>query len=208
MNPLPAFSATLPAVSFRLRRSSQAFLFFATCAVSSVLLAQTDPNPNAADAANANGRNRRGQNGTGAQGGRGNFNPEEMQQRMNAMLREQFDVSDDAEWKLISDRINVVSELRRTAMNVGGGFGGLRGGPGAMPGGGGRGGRGGANPEQDALRQAVTDKLPEAEIKARLERLREVRKANEEKLTKAQEELRAILSVRQEAVAVMAGLLP
>jgi hypothetical protein len=35
-----------------------------------------------------------------------------------------------------------------------------------------------------------------------------VRKENEEKLTKAQEDLRALLDVRQEAVAVMAGLLP
>ena len=48
----------------------------------------------------------------------------------------------------------------------------------------------------------------DAEIKARLERVRGSRKTNEEKLTKAQEELRALLDVRQEAVAVMLGLLP
>jgi len=58
------------------------------------------------------------------------------------------------------------------------------------------------------LRQAIADKLPDAEIKSRLDHFREVRKANEEKLTKAQDELRAVLSVRQEAVAVMVGLLP
>ena len=58
------------------------------------------------------------------------------------------------------------------------------------------------------MRQAITDNLPDAEIKSRLARLREVRKDNEEKLTKAQEDLRAVLSVRQEAVAVMFGLLP
>ena len=68
---------------------------------------------------------------------------------------------------------------------------------------------GGANnPELDALQTAITDKAPDAEIKARLERLREVRKENEAKLTKAQEDLRAVLSVRQEATAVLAGLLP
>jgi len=95
-----------------------------------------------------------------------------------------------------------------------GGFGGGRGGQAGQAGGGGgqggnRAGRGAtASPEQDALRQAVTDKLPDAEVKSRLARLREVRKANEEKLTKAQENLRAVLDVRQEAVAVMAGLLP
>ena len=59
-----------------------------------------------------------------------------------------------------------------------------------------------------ALSSAVRDKLPDAEVKTRLERLREVRKENEVKLTKAQEELRAVLSVRQEAVAVIFGLLP
>jgi tRNA(Ile2) C34 agmatinyltransferase TiaS len=125
-----------------------------------------------------------------------------MQQQMLAALRDQFGVTDDSEWKIISDKITAVSDLRRSVGGGGGGFGGLRGG-------GNRGGRGAvANPEQDALRQAITDKLPDAEIKSRLAHLREVRKANEEKLTKAQEDLRGVLSVRQEAVAVMAGLLP
>jgi hypothetical protein len=180
-----------------------------TSALSGVLLAQTDPNATDPGAANANGngggRGRRNQNGGGNGGGRGNFDPAQMQQQMLAALRDQFGVTDDSEWKIISDKITAVSDLRRSVGGGGGGFGGLRGG-----GGGNRGGRGGAvaNPEQDALRQAITDKLPDAEIKSRLARLREVRKANEEKLTKAQEDLRGVLSVRQEAVAVMAGLLP
>lgn len=59
-----------------------------------------------------------------------------------------------------------------------------------------------------ALQFAIRDKLPEAEIKSRLERVRESRRDNEAKLAKAQDELRAVLSVRQEAIAVMFGLLP
>lgn len=180
------------------------------CALSSSLLAQADP----AAADNANGvgrRGQRGQNGAngGNGGGRGNFDPAQMQQQMMDRMREQFGVTDDAEWKLISDKVTAVTELRRATMGGGGrgGFGGP-GGPGGQ-GGGGRGNRGAtANPEQDALRQAITDKAPDAEVKARLTRLREVRKSNEEKLAKAQEELRALLTVRQEAVAVMAGYLP
>jgi hypothetical protein len=39
-------------------------------------------------------------------------------------------------------------------------------------------------------------------------RLRESRKQNEAKLAQAQEELRAVLSVRQEAIAVLYGMLP
>lgn len=163
----------------------------------------------APDAQNGGRRQRGGDNANGGdnggKGGRGNFDPAQMQER----LREQFGVTDDAEWTLISERLTKLSEIRRSA---GGGMG--RGGPGG-PGGGpsgpsSRGGRGGpsGNPEQDSLRAAITEKLPDAEVKSRLERLREVRKQNEAKVAKAQEELRAVLSVRQEAVAVMFGLLP
>jgi hypothetical protein len=173
-----------------------------------VTLAQTDPN--ATD--NANRRSRRAAQAdasgdTSGNNRRGNFDPQQMQQQMLDRLRETLGVTDDAEWKIITDRLTVVMELRRNS--AGGMRGGFRGGnPADANGGGGRRGSTGASPETDALRQAVMDKLPDAEIKSRMERLREVRKANEEKLTKAQEELRAVLSVRQEAVAVMYGLLP
>jgi hypothetical protein len=110
-------------------------------------------------------------------------------------------------------------ELRQAAGGGRGGMMNLRGMAGGQGGNnnqngqGGRGNRqgrmGGANnPEMDALQAAINDKAPDAEVKARLERLREVRKDNEAKLTKAQEDLRAVLSVRQEAAAVLAGLLP
>jgi hypothetical protein len=161
----------------------------------------------------------------GDRGGRGNFDPQEMQQRMLGSLRERLEVTDDAEWKLISERVMKVSELRRS---TGGGMGGMmwggRGGPGGPggPGGGdrssgggggdrgpGRGGpRPGGNQEMDLLSSALRDKLPDAEVKARLDRFRESRKANEARLAKAQEDLRAVLSVRQEAIAVVFGLLP
>jgi hypothetical protein len=74
-----------------------------------------------------------------------------------------------------------------------------------------RGARGpgsGGNPELQSLQSAVNDRLPEAEIKLRLTRLREVRRSHESTLHKAQEDLRAVLTVRQEAVAVLLGLLP
>lgn len=161
--------------------------------------------------ADPNGDRRRRPGGDapgGNNGGRGNFDPAAMQERMLGALREQFAVTDDAEWALIAERVMKVSEIRRTAA-PGGPM--ARGGPpGGGPGGGGprptRGGSG--NPEQDSLRAAITDKMPDAEIKSRLDRLREVRKQNEAKLTKAQEDLRAVLSLRQEAIAVMFGLLP
>jgi Spy/CpxP family protein refolding chaperone len=144
-------------------------------------------------------------------GDRGNFNPQEMQARMLSGLRERMGVTNDDEWTVISDRLTKVMELRRAS---GGGLGGFMfGGRGGDTS---RGGdrssssrsRSGSNTDVAALTAAVTDKLPDAEIKARLDRVREQRKENEAKLAKAQEELRAVLSVRQEAMLVLGGLLP
>jgi hypothetical protein len=192
------------------RLSRVAILVVALGALTASVLAQAPATPDANDP-NARQR-RRGQNGdanANPGGGRGNFDPAAQQERMMTMLKEQFAVTDDAEWALIAERIAKLSEIRRSA---GGGRGGFAGG---APGGGAPGGGGGnrptrttGNPEVESLRAAITDKLPDAEIKSRLARVREVRKDNEIKLTKAQEDLRAVLSVRQEAVAVMFGLLP
>lgn len=123
-----------------------------------------------------------------------------------AQLRSRLEVTDDAEWEVIAERINKVEELRR---NLAAGGPGGRGGP-AFSDKGKRGARAGASahPEQEALRSALNDKLPDAEIKARLARAHEVYQHNEARLFRAQADLRAVLTVRQEAVAVMAGLLP
>jgi len=150
-----------------------------------------------------------------AQNQRGNFDPEQARQRMMERLREQFDVKDDAEWKLISERITKVMDAQRATRSFAGmgGFGGGRRGGGG-PGGdqGGRGGRGGGfggepNPDVEALQKAVEDKAPADQIKVKLAKVREDRKAADAKLESAQDELKKVLSVRQEAVAVMAGLL-
>jgi hypothetical protein len=146
---------------------------------------------------------------------RGNFNPEEFRQRISERMKEQFGVTNDDEWKLIYERIEKVMEARR---GTGGGFGFFGGGPGGPggfrgPGGGDRGpgegdrGRGG-NPEVDALRAAIEAKASNAELKEKMAKVREARKANEAKLAAAQEELRAILNTRQEATAMLMGLLP
>lgn len=199
----PSTSAALApslAVVHSGQRLLTALLAATTLSVAStVLLAQTT-------GTTPGERSRRGDGG----GDRGNFNPQEMQARMLNALRERLEVTDDEEWKLISERIAKLSELRRSAGGGPGGFisrGGPQGGGGDTRGGT-RGTRSGGNPEMDALSSAVRDKLPDAELKVRLERLRESRKANEVKLAKAQEDLRAVLSVRQEAVAVVFGLLP
>ena len=149
-----------------------------------------------------------------AQNQRGNFDPEQARQRMMERLREQFEVKDDAEWKLISERITKVMDAQRATRSfagMGGFGGGRRGGGGGGGDQGGRGGRGGfggePNPDVEALQKAVEDKAPADQIKAKLAKVREDRKAADAKLESAQDELKKVLSVRQEAVAVMAGLL-
>jgi hypothetical protein len=149
--------------------------------------------------------------------------PEEMRQRMSERMREQFGVTDDAEWKIIEGKIQKVNEARRA---VGGGMGfGAMGGFGGGRRGGGQGGdadragqggnrRGGGivsfggepSAEVQDLQKAIEAKASADEIKTKLAKVREARKANEAKLEAAQEDLRKVLSVRQEAVAVMMGL--
>ena len=152
-----------------------------------------------------------GQGGPGGRQGRGNFDPEQMRQRMMERFREQLGVKDDGEWSLIEARIKKINESR-----MGRGFGGFGGpgGPGGGPGGqggpGGRQGRGGfgqPNPDAEALQAALDSGASADDIKAKLTAYRAAAKQKEAQLEKAQDELRQLLSVRQEARAVLMGLL-
>lgn len=150
--------------------------------------------------------------------GRGNFgdfNPEEFRQRMMDRMKEAFEVTNDDEWKVLSAKIEAVQNAQREvprgggfgAFGRGGGRGGEGQGRGGGGGGGGRGGFGGApNPEMEAVQQAIESKASPEEIKAKLAKLREARKAKEAALVKAQAELLKLLTVRQEAVAITMGL--
>ena len=64
-----------------------------------------------------------------------------------------------------------------------------------------------ASPEVRAVQEAIDDKVSADELKARLAALRDARKAAEAKLAAAQDDLRQVLTVRQEAIAVVNGLL-
>ncbi len=168
----------------------------------------------------------------------GNFDPAQMRQRMLERLREQLDVKDDAEWKLLAERIQKVMDARRALGGPGGpgGFGMMGPGgpppwrqgaapgpdgpppggpdqpgtPDATPGPGGPGGPGAfarpASPEIEALRKAIDAKASSAELKTKLAEVRAAREQKEADLAKAQDDLKQILSVRQEAVAVLFGL--
>jgi hypothetical protein len=151
---------------------------------------------------------------------RGNFDPAQMRQRLMDRLKEQMDVKDDAEWKIIEERIGKVMDARRDALatEMGGMFGGSR-----SRGGGSdssstsssdsgssrrRGGFfGEPSPEVEALRKAVDDKAGKEEIQAKLSALRKANKEKQKALEKVQSDLKSVLDSRQEAVAVLNGLL-
>ncbi len=159
-----------------------------------------------------------------AQPGPGRGNPEEFRQRMMDNYRERLEIKGDDEWKAIQPLIEKVIEARREVGFGGGAFafgrgGGRRGGGGGGGGGdaqanGNQGGgrRGGffggePSPEAEDLQKAIESNASKEELKAKLAKYREARKDKEAKLAKAQDDLKKVLSVKQEAAAVLMGLL-
>jgi hypothetical protein len=152
------------------------------------------------------------QDNAGPPPGRGNFDPAQFRQRMMDRVKEQLEVTDDAEWKALEPMVQAVMDARMASMSgVGRGmFGGprrggndnnngdqQRRGPFNQP----------PNPEAETLQKAIDAKAPKAEIKAALEKFVAARKAKQAQLEKAQEDLRKVLTSRQEAIATLNGLL-
>lgn len=180
----------------------------AICLGTSSVLAQNSGNNNNKDS-NGNNNNNNG----GSRRNRGNFDPSQFRQQMMDNLKERLDITDDAEWKIIEPKIQKIMDLRREMMS---GMG--RG----MFGGRGRGGdngssdsnrsRGGGffgppSPEAEALQKAIDGKASNAEMKAAIAKYLESQKAKQAELDKARADLRQVLSVRQEAIATLDGLL-
>jgi hypothetical protein len=154
-----------------------------------------------------------GNGGGGGGGGRGNFDPAAFQQRMMDNVRDQLGFTNDTEWSAIQPMIQKVMDARRDAAGAGMGrlFGrGNRGGNNNGNNGGGR--RGGMfggtpSPEAEALQKAIDDNAPAAQIKAALAKFVASQKEKQAKLQQAQENLRKVLTVKQEAQATLLGLL-
>jgi hypothetical protein len=148
-----------------------------------------------------------------------NFDPAQMKERVLTNIKDQMEVTDDAEWKVLSDAIGKVLDARMEASA--GNFGGMRNmmrrrGTNDNNGDQGgqnqnqnrnRGGFGAPSAEAEDLQKAIDAKAPADEIKSKLAKLRETNAAKEAKLTAAQEDLKKLLTSRQEAVAVLDGLL-
>lgn len=149
--------------------------------------------------------NRGGQRGGEQRGGeRGQrMEPEQMRQRAAERMREQLQISEE-EWQVLQPRIDAVTSAQRD----------LRGGGGGAWGGGRRGGGEAQQPQgalasaSQELRQTLSNEnATEQEITQRLEAYRAARKAAEEALETARNELRELLTPRQEAQLVIMNVL-
>jgi hypothetical protein len=137
-----------------------------------------------------------------------NMDPQQIvamiQQRIDDSFRDQMGVTNDTDWALIEEKINAVEKAGMAIMADGGGMMAMRGG--------GRGGMmqrflGDPSPEAQALQQAVDANAPPAQIEALLAKFQAVRKQKQAALEKAQDDLRSVLTTRQEGIAVLGGLL-
>jgi hypothetical protein len=171
---------------------------------------------------NGNNNNNNNNNGGGGRNNWRNMSTEERAQERLTRDRDDLEVKDDAEWKIISPLVQKVRDAERKVIadRMSGIMGRFRGGGGGDTSGGGdnnggsrrtRGGGGGffgeASPESDTLKKAVDGKASNSEMKAAIAKFQEARKANEAALQKAQDDLRKVLSVRQEGIATLNGLL-
>ena len=151
--------------------------------------------------------------GNGPGGGRGgNFDPAQFQQRMMDRVRDQLEFTNDSDWSAVQPLVQKVMDAQR---DVRSGqmqgmrmmfrrpgqqddnsrrqrFGAFMGQPSA---------------EFTALQDAVNNNAPEAQIKDLLARYNASQQAKQDKLKSAQDNLRAVLSVKQEAEATLIGLL-
>jgi hypothetical protein len=160
-------------------------------------------------AGNVLAQNNDGGNG-GEQGNRrggGNWDPAQMQQRMMERIQDQLGFTNDTDWSAVQPLVQKVMDAQRDARSSGMArlFGGRnRGGQG-----GGRGGMFGGtpSPEAEALQKAVDDNSPAAQIKDLLAKYQASQKAKHDKLIAAQNDLRAVLTTKQEAQATLLGLI-
>jgi len=156
----------------------------------------------------------------------GQFDPQRMRQMMDQRMKEMFGATDQ-EWTILGPRVTKVQELSREVGGGGGGRGGMmfgpmgrRGGPQGGPQGGQQGGRQGGRQGMPAREQTEVEKASEQlrtllentsatpeQIKSQLIVLRSAKEKAKQQLAVAQKELRQVITLRQEALCVMMGIL-
>jgi hypothetical protein len=168
-------------------------------------------NNNGGQGGQGGGQRRNRQAGGGGQGG-GNFDPAAMQQRMMDRVQEQLGFTNTTDWDAVKPLVQKVMDARRDVGMGGMGrmFGGgrNRGGDQAGNNNNNRGGGmfGQTSPEQEALQKALDDNAPASQVKDLLAKYKASQKVKQAKLEAAQADLKKVLTTKQEAEAVLLGL--
>jgi hypothetical protein len=156
-------------------------------------------------------------NGGGGNGGgrpgRGNFDPAQFQQRMMDGVRDQLGFTNDTDWSAVQPLVQKVMDARRD-VGTGNGMRMMFQRRNRDQNGGDNNNRprnnpffGTPSPEFTALQTALDNNAPDDQIKDLLTRYQASQKAKQDKLKAAEENLRAVLTVKQEATATLLGLL-
>jgi hypothetical protein len=153
------------------------------------------------------GRRGGGGFGGGGGGGFGQMDPAQRQQMMMDRYKEDLGFTNDTDWSAVQPLVQKVADAQREALQAR--FAGFRrGGRNGGGGGGGGGAFGGqTDPDREALQQAVDNNAPAGQVKAALDKYRAAQKSKQARLESAQADLKKVLSSKQEAAAVLAGLL-
>lgn len=143
--------------------------------------------------------------GRGFRSGGGNWDPAQIQQRIMDGIQERLGFTNEVEWDAVKPLVQNVVDAGREVLggrgdllSVGRSRGGSRGGLSAL--------LGQPNPEREALQKAVDDNVPVGQIKDLIAKYKASQKIKQAKLEAAQADLKSVLSTKQEAQALLLGL--
>jgi hypothetical protein len=140
-------------------------------------------------------------------GGRRRFDPQQMMQRRLDQVKEDLGASDE-EWSALQPKVQKVMDLQFQEMRSR--MGGMRRGGGGGPPGGSPDDQANQNPVEKAmsdLRAAVNANASADDLAKKLQAVRDARAQVQTDMTKAQADLKQLLTQRQEAQMVLAGVL-
>jgi hypothetical protein len=141
----------------------------------------------------------------GFRSGGGNWDPAQIQQRILDGIQERLGFTNEVEWEAVKPLVQNVIDAGREVLSgrsdllsAGRSHGNSRGGLGAL--------LGPPSPEREALQQAVEDNVPAGQIKDLIAKYKAAQKLKQARLEAAQTDLKKVLSIRQEAQALLLGL--
>ena len=141
----------------------------------------------------------------GYRSGGGNWDPAQIQQRILAGIQERLGFTNEVEWEAVKPLVQKVIDAGREVLGgrsdllgLGRSRGSSRGAPGGLS--------GQPSAERESLQKAVDDNVPTAQIKDLIAKYKAAQKIKQARLEAAQADLKKVLTSKQEAQALLLGL--